>query len=65
MNYEKPIVCLELNSFEQRLAVNGLTNFRNYLIAQGQPVEDVEELLLKIIDAPPKRMRGFMLREAR
>ena len=41
---EKRIV--ELNSEQLRLAKHALLEFRNKLIAQGKPTEDVNELLL-------------------
>ena len=44
---EKRIV--ELNSEQLRLAKHALLEFRNKLIAQGKPTEDVNELLLKIM----------------
>lgn len=57
-------VTVNLDSFEQRLVVKGMNNFRNELIRDEKPTEDVDDILLKIIDAPPqKRKRGD--REAR
>lgn len=44
---EKQIV--ELSSEQLRLAKYALLEFRNKLIAQGKPTEDVNELLLKIM----------------
>lgn len=40
---------VELNSEELRLAKHALLEFRNKLIAEGKPAEDVNELLLKIM----------------
>ena len=45
-------VVLTLDGFEQRLMVNGLVEFKNTLERQGKPPEDVEDLILKVIDAP-------------
>ena len=45
-------VTLTLDSFEQRLMVNGLVEFKNILQKQDKPLEDVEDLILKVIDAP-------------
>jgi hypothetical protein len=42
-------VTLNLNDFEQRLMVNGLVTFRNGLISDARPTEDVEDLILKVI----------------
>ena len=57
-------VTVKLDSFEQRLVVKGMNNFRNELIRDDKPTEDVDDILIKIIDAPQqKRKRGD--REAR
>ncbi len=50
MAEEKVVVTLD--SFEQRLMVSGLADWRNDLIRQEKPTEDVDDLLLKVIDAP-------------
>ena len=57
-------VLLTLNGFEQRLMVNGLVEFKNILQKQGKPPEDVEDLILKVIDAPNLKDRNY-IREAR
>ena len=44
---EKRIV--EFSSEQLRLAKYALLEFRNKLIAQGKPTEDINELLLKIM----------------
>jgi hypothetical protein len=53
MSEEKRVI--EVDSFDHRLMVNGLADFRNDLIREDKPTEDVDELLLKIIDAPTKK----------
>lgn len=40
---------VELNPEELRLAKYALLGFRNKLVTQGKPTEDVNELLLKIM----------------
>ena len=40
---------VELNPEELRLAKYALLRFRNKLVAQGKPTEDVNALLLKIM----------------
>ena len=50
-------VTLTLDSFEQRLMVNGLVEFKNILRKQDKPLEDVEDLILKVIKAPPSKCR--------
>ncbi len=48
-------VCVTLENFDQRLLVNGLVEFKNGLERQGKPTEDVENLIMKVIDAPPAK----------
>ena len=50
---------ITVNDFEQNLLVNGINEFRNMLLEQGMPTEDVDKLLIKVIDAPPQRKRRF------
>ncbi len=58
---------LSLNGFEQRLIVRGLTDFRNDALQEGKPTEDVDDLILKVIDAPEKKekKKWWFDREAR
>lgn len=63
MAEEKKVI--EVNSYQQRLMVNGLNDFRNDLIRADKPTEDVDEILLKIIDAPTKKEKRKADREAR
>ena len=58
-------VTLTLDSFEQRLMVNGLLKFKDILQGQGKPLEDIEDLILKVIDAPPSKSRRRDSLEAR
>ena len=58
-------VVVELDDFEQRLMVSGLADFRNDLIRDEKPTEDVDELILKVIDAPTKKEKRRADREAR
>lgn len=60
---EKKIITLD--DFEQRLMVNGLNDFRNDLLRTDKPTDDVDELLLKVIDAPTKKEHRRLWREAR
>lgn len=46
-----------LDDFEHRLLVGCLVTARNEYIRQGKPLEDVNDLILKIIDAPSKKLR--------
>ena len=45
---------LKLTDFECNLLINGMNEFRNMLLTDGLPTEDVDELLLKIIDKSEK-----------
>jgi len=63
MGNEKVVV--ELDDFEQRLMVSGLADFRNDLIRDDKPTEDVDDLILKVIDAPTKKEKRRTDREAR
>ena len=56
---------IELSPFEHRLLVNGLADFRNNLIRREKPTEDVNDLLIKVIDAPRKKHFGRKNHEAR
>ena len=63
MSGEKVVVTLD--DFEQRLMVSGLADFRNDLIRNDKPTEDVDELILKVIDAPTQKEKRRASREAR
>lgn len=56
---------ITVDDFDHRLMVNGLTTFRNELIREEKPTEDVDELILKVIDAPTKKEKRKADREAR
>lgn len=58
-------VVVALDSFEQRLMVSALTDFRNDLLREEKPTEDVDGLLLKVIDAAPQKERKKADRAAR
>lgn len=58
-------VVVVLDSFEQRLLVSALTDFRNELLREEKPTEDVDGLLLKVIDAAPQKERKKADRAAR
>lgn len=58
-------IVVTLDSFEQRLLVGALTDFRNELLREEKPTEDVDGLLLKVIDAVPQKERKKADRAAR
>lgn len=49
--------CLYLDDFDHRLLVGGLMTARNEYIQEDKSIEDVNELILKIIDAPAEKLR--------
>ena len=52
---QKFIVCLD--DWEHRLIIRAVTEFRNRCIANGKPIEDLNELLLKVVHAPTRKVR--------
>ena len=46
---------IKFTDFECNLLINGMNEFRNMLLAEDLPTEDVDELLLKIIDKSEKQ----------
>lgn len=46
---------LELDKYELGILINALNQFRNQLLQQKKDTEFVDEVLLKAIDAPPKK----------
>lgn len=57
MREEKRVITV--NSFQHDLMINGINEFRNMLIEKDMPIEDVNELLQIILDAPLLRKRRF------
>ena len=58
--------CLRMDNFDQGLMVKSLVGFRNDLIRDKMPTEDVDRLLLRVIDAPQeKKKRRLFDRDAR
>ena len=50
MRTEKRVVTLD--EFQHNLLINGMNEFRNDLLSTKQPTEDVDDLLLKLLNAP-------------
>ena len=57
MKVDKRVIVVD--SFEHDLMINGINEFRNMLIEEEKPTEDVDNLLMKILDAPYQRKRRF------
>ena len=45
---------IKFTDFECNLLINGMNEFRNILLAEDLPTEDVDELLLKILGKSEK-----------
>ena len=63
MSEDKKVVTL--SDFEQRILVKGMSEYRNDLIQEGKPTEDVDDVILKVIDAPSKKAKRWGVREDR
>lgn len=63
MNDERRVISVD--DFEHNLLINGMNDYRNDLIEEEKPTEDVDELLIKLIDAPTKREKRKADRETR
>lgn len=55
---------LTLDKYEHGIVINALNEMRNDLIGEDRPTDIVDEILLKTIDAPVKKVR-FGSREER
>ena len=49
---------LTLDKYEHGVVVNALNEMRNDLLEERRSTDIVDEVLLKAIDAPTKKMRG-------
>ncbi len=56
MNMAKKIR-LTLNGHEYRIVINAINNMRNRLIQEGRYTDAVDELLLKVVNVPTKRIK--------
>ena len=46
-----------LDDFERRVVVNCLNEMRTRLLSEGKYSDPIDEILLKVIDAPTKKMK--------
>lgn len=51
----KDVKVLELDKYEYGIVINALNEFRNKLLEEEKDSEAVEEVLLKILEAPDKK----------
>jgi hypothetical protein len=63
MKSDKRVIVVD--DFLYNLMLNGLNDFRNKLLEQDKPTEDVDKLLLMILDAPTARERRRAYRDER
>ncbi len=56
---------LTVDDFEYRLLVGCINKARNGYMKEGKPIEDVNDLLIKTIDAPTQKEKRRLDREAR
>lgn len=49
---------LTLDRYEHGVVINALNEMRNDLIEEDRPTDIVDEVLLKTIDAPTKKVRS-------
>lgn len=48
---------LALDEYEHGVVINALNDMRNGLIEEDRPTDFVEEVLIKAIDAPKKKVK--------
>ena len=48
---------LTLDRYEHGVIINALNEMRNDLLEEERPTDIVDEVLLKVIDAPAKKVR--------
>ena len=53
------------SDFEQRIMVRSLNDTRTNLLKDDCSTEDIDDLLIKVIDAPPERRRRWKDRDTR
>ena len=63
MDGENKVVVL--SDFEQRIMVRSLNDTRTSLIKGACSTEDIDDLLLKVIGAPPEKKRRWKDRDTR
>ena len=57
MRAEKHVVTLD--EFQHNLLINGMNEYRNDLLQERKPTEDVDDLLLKLIRAPTQKEKRW------
>ena len=50
-------IVVSMDPVERRIVVRGLSAFRNALIREGKPTDDLDDAIIKIATAGPRRKR--------
>ena len=58
INMTQRVKCLTINRYEHGLMVRVLYDLWKQTLAEEGPTEDIEDLLLKVIDAPTRKRFG-------
>lgn len=48
---------IAIDEYERRIIINSLNNLRNKLIADGRYTDAVDDVLVKVVDAPIKKFK--------
>ena len=48
---------LTLDDYEHRIVIHALNDLRNAQLEQNKPTEDVDRLIIRVVDAPRKRIK--------
>ena len=51
----KEVKVLELDRYEYGIIINALNEFRNKVLEEGKDSEPIDEILLKVLEAPDKK----------
>ncbi len=48
---------IAIDEYERRIIINSLNNLRNKLIAEGRYTDVVDDVLVKVVNAPIKKFK--------
>ena len=51
---------LTLDDYERRVIINALNDQRTDRIQANQDTDDIDELIIKAVDAPKKKVKGII-----
>lgn len=51
------IYYIAVDEYERRIIINSLNNLRNKLIAEGRYTDAVDDVLVKVVNAPIKKFK--------